>query len=262
VRKTAIFILILLFFIPAIIYPTDNGKNRFNELFYTGNQFYKQGKFEDALKTYMEIAETGYKSGNLFFNMDNTFYRMNMTGHSILYYEKALLLMPRNSDLEYNLRFLRSQTKDAVELPSSVISEALFWIKSVSMDELSWIFAVINIFFWGILAIRLYIKKEWTYYLPFIFLTIWLISGVSWVWKNYSVKSDSRAVILTEEINIFSGPDEREKILFQLHAGTIVIQERNEDNWKLIRLDDRNASGNERRGWVKKNDIERINPEV
>ena len=99
--------------------------------------------------------------------------------------------------------------------------------------------------------------------MPFIILTIWLVSGVSWLWKVYSVKTDSRAVVLTEEIDVLSGPDEREKVLFQLHAGTIVIQERKEDNWKLIRLDDnQNSSGNEKRGWVRKSDIERINPGV
>ena len=247
-----LFPLVFIVVIPMYLFSMENNNNNIEELFYKANQLYKDGEFNDALNTYSEIEKSGNISGDLYYNMGNTYYRLNMIGNAILYYERAKKLIPRDSDLEYNLHFVEKLTKDAVGAPSSVISDMLFWTESLTVNELFVIFAIFNLLFWGILILRLYIKKEWSFYLPIILLVLLLISGISWSWKFYSNINDNRAVILSDEVNVLSGPDEREKLLFQLHAGTIVLYEHTEDGWTLIRLEDK-------RGWIKNNDIEEIN---
>ncbi len=242
---------LVIIFLSQTLYALENGNHKFEELYFKGNQYYKDGKYQDALNSYLEIVNSGYVNGDLYYNMGNACYRLNLIGHAVLYYERALLFIPRDPDLKYNLSFVRRLTKDAVANPSYTLSEILFWTESMTVTELFYIFVAVNFLLWIVLILRFYIKKEWTYYLPVILLALWILAGFSFGWKYYLNSADRRAVVLSEEINILSGPDEREKLLFQLHAGTIVIRERTEDNWQLIRLDDR-------RGWVKKNEIEKI----
>jgi tetratricopeptide (TPR) repeat protein len=245
------FLIISVILFPVLLHARDNGNDIIQELSFKGNRYYMDGKYEDALNTYLEILQAGYESGNLYYNMGNACYRLNMLGHAVLYYEKALFFIPRDPDLKFNLYYIRKLTKDAVDPPKDMISGILFWTGSMTVNELFLLFAVINLLFWCLLIIRLFIKKEWTFYIILILLAVWIITGISWAWETFSDTADDRAVVLPEEINVFSGPDEREKLLFQLHAGTIVVQERKEDNWKLIRLD-------EKRGWVRHSDIEKI----
>jgi hypothetical protein len=59
-------------------------------------------------------------------------------------------------------------------------------------------------------------------------------------------------VILVEENDVLAGPDSGDTVLFKLHEGAIIQQERTEDGWSLIRI-----SGG-KRGWVKSADIEKV----
>ena len=252
--KKIFFIILMIFLFPFALYPQDkNSKNdKWEELFYKGNQFYKDGNFENALNTYLEISGSGHVSGDLYYNMGNACYRLKMTGHAILYYERARTFIPRDADLDFNLRYVKKLAKDEIEAPVNIISGIFFWTAYMTHNELYVLFACINLFACAALALRLYLKKEWTYYLFIIFLAVWIIAGASFAWKYYLFLNDDRAVILSEEANVLSGPDSGDKLLFQLHAGAIVYQQETEDKWKLISLPDN------KRGWIKADALERI----
>ncbi|MDY6967455.1 MAG: SH3 domain-containing protein [Spirochaetota bacterium] len=219
------------------------------DLFYKSNKLFKENRYSEAIKSYLELIESGQRSGHLYYNLGNAYFHLNMIGHTILYYEKAYLLIPRDADLNYNLRYARQQTKDITEETQSFISMTFFWLNSVTLGETILIFIIINVIFWTFLILRLYFKEEWSYYLLIILLIVWILSGASLGLKYYKVQLDNRAVILPKEINVLSGPDSNDTILFKLHAGTIVYLERDEDNWRLISLPDK------KRGWVKSDSL-------
>ncbi len=225
-----------------------NGRSCFTK----ANQFYKDGNFENALNTYLEVSGSGHVSGDLYYNMGNACYRLKMTGHAILYYERARTFIPRDADLDFNLRYVKKLAKDEIEAPVNIISGIFFWTAYMTHKELFVLFACINLFACAALALRLYLKKEWTYYLFIIFLAVWIITGASFAWKYYLFLNDDRAVILSEEADVLSGPDSGDKLLFQLHAGALVYQKETEDKWKLISLPDN------KRGWIKADALERI----
>jgi tetratricopeptide (TPR) repeat protein len=230
-----------------------NVKNvKWEELYFKANQYYKEGKFENALNTYNEVLENGRTGGDLFYNMGNTCYRLNLIGHAILYYERARNFLPRDPDLDYNLRYVKKLKKDAAEDPSDIFSGIFFWTRSLTLAETFLLFSIVNIFLWASFILRIYLKKEWTYYLPIILLVAWFVTGLSFGLKYYSTNNDNRAVVLTETADVLSGPDPGDTLLFQLHSGTVVTQEREEDDWKLIRLPDN------KRGWIQSNAVEKI----
>lgn len=74
-------------------------------LFYQAGNFYQKSDYPNALKSYNTLVKAGYESGNLYFNLGNTYYKMGQKGMAILFYEKAKRLMPGDADLNSNLSF-------------------------------------------------------------------------------------------------------------------------------------------------------------
>ncbi|UCF90722.1 MAG: tetratricopeptide repeat protein [Desulfobacterales bacterium] len=238
------------------LYPLDNGRGTEDAtgetLFFTANQAYKEERYRKAVEGYRRLIENGYRNGHLYFNLGNAYFRLNDLGRAILNYERAHLLIPRDADLNYNLRYARDRTRDALPPSEDYVSQTFFWLNEFTLSELLGGFAAVNLLFWGILALRLVRRPEWSYYVWLLLLISWLVTGLSVGFKWYQLDSDDRAVILPEEVSVLAGPDSEDTVLFKLHAGTIVRQERREDGWSLIRLPD------DKRGWVATKVIENI----
>lgn len=219
--------------------------NGWEEVFFKANQAYKEGRFQEAVDGYSSLLGSGEESGHLYYNLGNAYFRLDRLGPAILNYEKARRVIPRDADLNFNLRLARDQTQDAIVEPRGFIKTAFFWIDSLSLDELLRVFIVLNLFFWAILLIRLFLRAEWTYYLTLILLIAWLLAGLSSGLKGYQEETANRAVILEKEVAILAGPDIQDTVLFKLHEGTRVRHERREEGWRLIALPDG------KRGWIK-----------
>ncbi|MEA3385751.1 MAG: SH3 domain-containing protein [Thermodesulfobacteriota bacterium] len=220
------------------------------ELFFSSNQAYRQGRFQEAIDGYGRLIRSGHKDGNLYYNLGNAYFRMDQLGRAILNYERARLLIPGDADLNFNINYARDKTLDAVSESQDLVSMTFFWLKDLSLAKLLWGFAVLNLLLWTTLLIRLFFKFEWTYYACLISIILWIIAGASFGLKWCRLNTDNRAVILEQEVNILAGPDIRDTVLFKLHAGTIVHYERSEDGWSLVSLPDK------KRGWVKAGSVE------
>ena len=222
------------------------------DIFFKANQSYKEGRFQDAVDGYLRLMKTGIENGHILYNLGNAYLRLEDLGRAILFYKRAYLFIPRDADLNFNLRYAQDQTQDATPVSQSVISQSFFWLKEVTLSEVFWSFAVLNIAFFAILITRLFHRSEWSYYLIIILLIFTVISACSLGVKWYQLSTDNRAVILAEEVSLLSGPDPRDTVLFKLHEGTIVHSERSEDGWVLVHLSD------EKRGWVQSENLEMI----
>jgi len=222
------------------------------EMLFKANQAYKEGRFEEACKEYEQLIKGGHKNGHLFYNLGNARFRMEELGQAILNYERARLFIPRDADLNFNLGYAREQTKDAVPESRNLVSLVFFWLESFSLNELFWGFAAFNLLFWGTVLVRRFLNADWLYYMFIGLLVFWLIAGISFGLKWYQLETDDRAVILSEEVHVLAGPHSQDTVLFKLHAGTIVSQERTEDGWSLVRLSEK------KRGWLESEVIETI----
>ncbi|MFC1534232.1 tetratricopeptide repeat protein [Thermodesulfobacteriota bacterium] len=239
----------VLFFFNTDAIGQGEGKE---ELVFKANQAVKEGRYREAIDGYNQLILSGHNNGHLYYNLGNAYFRENELGKAILNYEKARSIIPRDADLEFNLRYALDQTQDAIPEDRSMIDQAFFWLNDLTLGEIWWSFLVLNILFWAIIIVRLFIKPEWTYYFMIIFLIFWFFGGLSIGLKYYQVITDDRAVILKEEVEILAGPDPRDIVHFKLHEGAIVHHEREEDGWSLIWLPDK------KRGWLKTEAMERI----
>lgn len=222
------------------------------ETFYKANQAYGEGRFQEAIEGYLRLIRSGNDGGAVYYNLGNAYLKSDQLGRAIWAYERALLRIPRDPDLRFNLSHARDQTRDAIGDLRGAIETAFFWLRSFSLGELFAAFALLNLLFWSLLLIRLFNRAEWLFYLLLLATSLWFVAGLSFGLKYYRITSDDRAVVLQKEVDILAGPDTADTVLFKLHEGTLVHQERSEDGWSLIRVSDKN------RGWVTAGAIGRI----
>ena len=73
------------------------------------------------------FLKQGQHSKSLYFNLGNSYFKINDIANSIFYYEKALLLSPNDKDVLNNLDFTKKALIDKIEiLPTNQVSQ--FWI--------------------------------------------------------------------------------------------------------------------------------------
>ncbi len=146
----------------------SNNDNTAQEWFFEANRAYKSDQYREAAEGYLNLVEKGFKSGHLYYNLGNAYFRLGDLGKAILYYEKARLLIPRNDDLRFNLSHANDQTLDAVSDTHGFPLYNILGLDSVNRHEAFLVFAILNVCFFGTLCIRFFKKSEWTYYLSII----------------------------------------------------------------------------------------------
>ena len=92
------------------------------------NESYHEKDYPSAAKIFEDLIAQGQHNGYLYYNLGNTYMRLGKTGHAILNYLYAKTLLPRNENLDANLRYAISQTTDQLHPPQSgFLSGTLFW---------------------------------------------------------------------------------------------------------------------------------------
>ena len=110
---------LVFFFNFLIVLGQDQGAT-----FENANSAYNAGQFEKAVMLYKEILESGQHSAEIYYNLANSYYRLNQVGESIFYFEKAKQLKPLDEDININSAFAQNMAIDAVEvLPKSEITQ-------------------------------------------------------------------------------------------------------------------------------------------
>ena len=106
-----------------------------------GNQRYQNGDFDGAVASYARILEAGLESGDLYYNLGNTYFKRGEIGPAILYYERARRLMPADEDLLANLALARQLTADEITpLPQFWLFRAVrWWVDLVPRSALAWL---------------------------------------------------------------------------------------------------------------------------
>jgi len=101
------------------------------ELYFEANRAYKEDRYQAAVDGYLKLIDRGFTHGHLFYNLGNACFRSGQLGRAILNYKRAQLLIPRDADLNFNLRYALDQTQDAITTDQNILKQAFFgWMKS------------------------------------------------------------------------------------------------------------------------------------
>lgn len=220
---------------------------------------YIRNDFAAAVELYESILKNDGEAADIYYNLGNSYYKMDNIAKAVLNYERALLLNPGDRDIRFNLELARSKTVDKVT-PSS---EMFFvtWTQSLvnTMNEQEWARTGIIAFILTILTLSLFIfgkriiLKKVGFIAAICFFLITILANVFASEQKAELISHDNAIIMAPSVTVKSTPNESGTDLFILHEGRkVMIKDNTMKEWKEIRLEDGNV------GWVPTSVIEII----
>ncbi|MBR1727819.1 MAG: tetratricopeptide repeat protein [Muribaculaceae bacterium] len=227
-------------------------------------QDYNQELYNKALAAYLAQAKTGEVSAGVYYNIGNTYYRLKDNAHAILYYERALLLEPGNSDARYNLDFVRTRAGIDQEQGSNIL---VVWIESAvgRLSSNAWAYIALAAFLLMLAAIAAYIWLDtvaWRKVGFFGAIVALLVTMVSMVcaWNMRArAQGHNQAIVITGPTALSTSPrtpKDKTEVAFELTPG-----------FKVTIIDRVTTAGavwchvetaNRRQAWINARDIEVI----
>jgi len=230
-----------------------------NESYFSnGVDLYNQGKYLEAISQFELIIENGEHSYALYFNLGNSFYKINDIANSIYYYEKALKLNPNEKDILNNLSYSQNMLIDKIDkLPVNQVSQ-FFSSLSNTLSINQWLFFGITFLYLFLATFFLYYFNDKTgakknYFtistLFLVLFNIFLFVGIN---RFENEKNIISAIIFENKVDFRTEPNYRSDVLFNLHEGTKVIVKEELNDWTLIQIPDGNS------GWIESESIKKI----
>lgn len=226
-----------------------------NDIRSRADSAYMAERYAEALELYQGLEP----SASTLYNIGNCYYRLDSLSAAILYYERAHLLSPGNSNIKFNLTLAQGKTVDKV----APRHEFFFvgWYRSLChvMSVDTWAYVAVGAFLLALIILayrllwangRLEIVARGLYIIAFV---VFVLSNVFAYSQHYELTHRTGAVVMLQSVSVRSTPDQGGKELFVLHAGTRVeVVDSSLKDWSEVELSDG------KRGWMKRSAIEII----
>jgi tetratricopeptide (TPR) repeat protein len=246
-------LIIVIAFLALFSYATEN-----QLIIAKANKAYTDGLFTNAVDLYKQVLASGNESWELYFNMGNSYYKLNDFASAILYYEKAKKLNPGNEDINFNLKVTNNKIADKIEpLPEMFYKR---WYRNLvelfpvdTWARITTLTFILSLFFtlFYVMSQRAYLRKI-GFWAGILFFILSLLS-VHFSIQNYTtLQNNTEAIIFAPTVTIKSSPDEKSIDLFVLHEGTKVNILDNIGNWYEIRIINGSV------GWLPASSVEKI----
>ncbi|MFI5164535.1 MAG: hypothetical protein ACHQHP_04720, partial [Bacteroidia bacterium] len=208
----------------------------------SANNAYSKGNFEKAAADYEGIISLGFESPEVYFNLGNSYYKLEKIGMSVLNYERAKKLSPYDDDINFNLKLTNQKTLDKIEPAPKLFLEE-WWDNLKSMhSEKTWgirsiVCFVLFLFFLGVFITsnRLF-SKQVGFWLAII---LFVLSAISFSVSKSGcdcITHQTSAVILSSSAEIKNSPSDAGTKLFILHEGTKVSSLETNGDWVKVQL--------------------------
>lgn len=244
---------ILLLFFAGSLFAQDAAV-----LFKQANASYREGNYQEALNKFQTLDSLGKQSADLYYNLGNTYYKLNQIGPSIYYFEKALILNPNHQDAKHNLVFAQRMTIDAFEeLPKSIFqkfNEKIIY--PINYNTWAWVSVVlaflISIFFLLYYFASNTLRKR-------LFFSGTILSGLLFLFSlSFTLKAkhyfttNQPAIIFSAKAVVKAEPNTQSSEIFELHEGTKVQVLEQIDTWYKIKISDGKI------GWVSQESLRKL----
>jgi len=240
-------------FILCLTVKILNAQDDFQEIFLRANQFYKEGKFEDALNFYKKIPNPAPQVN---YNLGNCAYKLDQYGYALLYWKRAEKdwgLFDRTELLDNILLLKRTLTK--TDKPRSELFRLFGKLKSYSISIIRsaplFIVQILFLFLWLFLFFYLrYLYKKGKKVLIAILFCLIALLGTVLVIRN-GLDYRNFGVVVSKKATLLSGPGNNFQELGILPEASEVIIQKTSDGFLKIKV-------NKQIGWTSKKDVEEI----
>jgi tetratricopeptide (TPR) repeat protein len=225
-----------------------------NAIFHKANELYEQGKYDEAIEEYAKLTGGNYESGNIYYNIGNCYFKKGRIGKTILYYERARKLMPRDRDLKANYDYAASQIKGGTERAARlwILRTARSVFRAFSVNGLTFILSFIYIAI-IILVIVIFVfgYHRLSLKIALIAMILFFLADSFALYRRIS-HINREAVVTSEYIDAKFEPFERATTYFTLYEGMKADIIAIKGVWNKVKRPDGKT------GWVPVNSIEII----
>lgn len=219
--------------------------------FKKANSLYNEGDYGAAIQAYEKIIDSGLHSAEVYYNLANCYYKQNNVSHSIYYYEKALVLAPKDKSILNNLAFAQKMTIDKIEpVPEAGFlnfintSARLFPLNTWAAICVGLMFVFIGFFTAYYLSYSTRKKRFFFLLGSLSFFSLFISLSLTFQ-KEHLLNIENYGVIFRKAIDVKLEPSLKSESVFKLHEGTkIRILESFQDAWSKIKLTDGKT------GWI------------
>ena len=214
------------------------------------NQAFDAGKFEQARADYLQLIGTGNVSPELFYNLGNTYLKLDDKGRAVLNFKRALALAPGFEPAKHNLNLVLQAA--GVEPQEETLAGWLAQSPNVWMLGGS-------VFFW-ILAYGGYLWFVWPRFqsISKIVLAIAIPCAALCLaiafWVGDGVRSPELAIIINPSADVRYGPANGSRVTVTLGLGESVHLLSGRGTWTFCRTETGLV------GWLPSDTIERLVP--
>jgi tetratricopeptide (TPR) repeat protein len=222
-------------------------------IFYQANIYYQEGKFEAAIKSYEKIIDLGLESGNIYYNLGNSYFKKGELGLAVLNYERARVFMPNDSDLRSNYDYALQRLNLEPQLFGNWFERTVYALfQAQSIDSLAILLFFIYIVLTALFILNLFISrlKRFCGFMACVLIILFILSAFGLNNKiNYLNKT---AIVVSQEADVKFEPLENATTYFKLSEGSKVeVVEKTEDWYKVRRFDTK-------LGWVSRGVLRQI----
>lgn len=225
------------------------------EEFSRANDYYSRGEYSRAADIYRDLAERGWESPELYYNLGNAHFKLDQLGYAIANYRRAWRLSPRDPEINFNLSHARRFLRDDLPGRPAGAGERVQHYLAGLLPPAAWetVSAVVYFLVVGAAAGGAAFRTQrgaataaMKYLLPLLVLSLLATGAV----HHYHARE--RGVVVDPELPVRYGPGQEDLTAFVLHEGTEARVFRRREGWKQILLPDGKT------GWVPSGSLEII----
>lgn len=226
----------------------------YNSWWQKANTFYSGGNYDSAAHYYELLAAGQPSDAAVYYNLANTYYRLNQVGPAVLNYERALELRPGYKDAQDNLELAQSRISNRIQ-PIADIFFVQWWkgITGPSMAQ-TWSIVSLVLFLAGLSTIFL---RRWgrgrgiPVQVPIIVFCVFACTLFFAYVASERRTANRRAVVMQQDSPLKENPRDI-NTLSLIPEGTVVVITVDQTEWLQVKLPDG------RTGWMHHNALERI----
>ncbi|MDD5409172.1 MAG: tetratricopeptide repeat protein [Candidatus Omnitrophica bacterium] len=223
-------------------------------LFYQANIYYQEGRYDEAIDVYEKLLGQGLESGNLYYNLGNSYFKKGELGLAVLNYERARILIPNDSDLKSNYDYAIQRLNLEPKFTGNHFEKTVYNLfQAITVDSLTILLSVIYVVVILLLTLNLFLSgaRRFTGWVicALVFLSILFVFALN---RKISYINKT-AVVISKEADVKFEPLENATTYFKLSEGSKVEVVEKAEGWYKVRRFDNKF------GWVIKAALNKIN---
>lgn len=250
--------LCLLLMVLASAAPAEEKVRDENRFFYTGNVYYEKKDYIKALENYRAALDMGLESGGLYYNMGNAYLKLGKVGYAVLFYEKAMRLIPQDGDLKSNIVYAKAFIPGGAHAQPSWLEKAAGYIKApfgdLNLNAMAIVSIAIYLIVVGIgilfLLTPFLVRRLKIAYILVVIALFW--SGLAFGIRYYEEEFLRKGIVVVKSAEAKYEPLESATTYYKVGEGDEVTVLTTREGWRHIRRPDGKSA------WVREDVIEEI----